>query len=99
MGMLLTSRTTPAPPFHRTGVDFAGLFVLHTGHTRKPTFVKTYAVVFVCLTMKAVHLDLCASLSTEEFLATLDRFISRRGCPAVIYSDNGTNFHGAREEI
>ncbi len=32
-------------------------------------------------------------------MATLSRFISRRGCPADIHSDNGTNFLGAREEI
>ncbi len=49
--------------------------------------------------MKAVHFDLCSSLSTKEFMAALSRFVSRRGCPAEIFSDNGTNFHGAREEI
>ena len=48
---------------------------------------------------KAVHLDLCQSLSSEDFLATLRRFVARRGCPAHLYSDNGTNFSGAREEI
>ncbi len=94
MGMLPSSRTTPAPPFYRTGVDFAGPFHIKVGHTRKPSLVKTYAVVFVCMTTKAVHLDLCASLSSKEFRATLDRFIARRGCPADIFSDNGTNFHG-----
>ncbi len=99
MGMLPSSRTTPAPPFHRTGVDFSGPFLLRLGRTHKPSYVKTYAVVFVCLTTKAIHLDLCSSLSTEDFLASLHRFISRRGCPAEIYSDNGTNFQGAREEI
>ncbi len=99
MGMLPSSRTTPAPPFYRTGVDFAGPFQLKVGHTRKPSKIKAYAVVFVCMTTKAVHLDLCASLSSTEFRATLDRFISRRGCPPDIFSDNGTNFHGAREEI
>ncbi len=66
MGMLPSSRTTPAPPFDKTGVDFAGPFMLKKGHTRKPVLVKTYAVVFVCLTTKAVHLDICSSLSTEE---------------------------------
>ncbi len=99
MGMLPSSRTTPAPPFYRTGVDFAGPFHIKVGHIRKPSLVKTYAVVFVCMTTKAVHLDLCASLSSKEFRATLDRLIARRGCPADIFSDNGTNFHGAREEI
>ena len=99
MGMLPSSRTTPAPPFDRTGVDFAGPFVLRLGHTRKPVLLKTYATVFVCLTTKAVHLDLCASLSTEDFMATFRRFVARRGCPSHMYSDNGTNFLGAREEI
>ena len=32
-------------------------------------------------------------------MATLSRFVSRRGCPAEVYSDNGTNFLGAREEM
>ena len=99
MGMLPASRTTPAPPFHRTGVDFAGPFVIRQGHTRRPVLIKTYAAVFTCLTTKAVHLDLCSSLSTEDFMATLRRFTARRGCPAEIYSDNETNFLGAREEI
>ncbi len=99
MGLLPSVRTTPAPPFSHAGVDFAGPFVLRVGHTRKPSFIKTYAVVFVCMVTKAVHLDLAASLSTTDFLATLERFVSRRGSPSVIYSDNGTNFLGAREEI
>ncbi len=100
MGMLPSSyRTTPAPPFDNTGVDFAGPFVIRQGYTRKPTLIKTYAAVFVCMCTKAVHLELCTSLSTDDFLATLQRFVARRGCPSHIYSDNGTNFLGAREEI
>jgi len=85
MGMLPASRTTPAPPFDRTGVDFV--------------LIKTYAAVFVCMCTKAIHLELCTSLSTEDFLATLRRFVARRGCPSHFFSDNGTNFLGAREEI
>ena len=99
MGMLPSYRTTPAHPFERTGVDFAGPFVIRQGYTRKPVYIKTYAAVFVCLTTKAVHLELCSSLSTEDFLATFHRFVDRRGCPAHIFTDNGTNFVGAREEI
>ena len=40
MGLLPASRTTPALPFYRTGMDFAGPF---TGYTRKPIAIKTYA--------------------------------------------------------
>lgn len=57
--LLPTSRTTPTPPFYRTGVDFAGPFMLKQGYTRKPVYIKCYAAVFICLVTKAVHLDLC----------------------------------------
>ncbi len=48
--------------------------------------------IFVCFTTKAVHLELCSDLSTEEFLACLRRLCGRWGTPATIWSDNGTNF-------
>ncbi len=99
MGLLPSYRTTPAPPFSQVGIDFAGPFTLRTGHTRKPTYLKAYAVVFICMTTRAVHFDLASSLSTEEFLATLGRFVARRGAPSVVYSDNRSNFLGAREDI
>ncbi len=58
MGMLPLSRTTPAPPFERTGMDFAGPFYIRQGKVRKPTRVKCYACLFICLTTKAVHIEL-----------------------------------------
>ncbi len=99
MGDLPTSRTTPAPPFERTGVDFAGPFLITRGNPRKPTRVKAYAAVFICLATRAVHFEVCSDLSTDSFLACLRRFIGRRGCPAHVYSDNGTNFLGAKNEL
>ncbi len=99
MGDLPTSRTTPAPPFERTGVDFAGPFLITRGNPRKPTRVKAYAAVFICLATPAVHFEVCSDLSTDSFLACLRRFIGRRGCPAHVYSDNGTNFLGAKNEL
>ncbi len=99
MGLLPLSRTTPAPPFDNTGVDFAGSLTLRLGHIRKPTYVKTYACLFVCMATNTIHIELCASLSTDDFLAALKRFIACRGCPSNVFSDNGTNFVGAREEI
>ncbi len=95
LGLLPASRTTPAPPFTETGLDFAGPFYVRRGHVRKPVLDKAYVCIFVCFTTKAVHLELCSDLSTEEFLACLRRFCGRRGTPATIWSDNGTNFVGA----
>ncbi len=98
-GLLPSSRTTPAPPFSLTGVDYAGPFITRKGHTRKPVLVKAYACLFICLTTKAIHIELCHDLSTEEFMAALRRFCARRGTPSKIHSDNGTNFVGARNEF
>ncbi len=79
---LPSQRTTPAPPFYNTGIDYTGPFIIKQGHTRKPVLLKTYACLFVCLATRAIHIELSASLSTDDFLATLRRFMALRGCPA-----------------
>ena len=38
-------------------------------------------------------------MTTEACIAALKRFVARRGVPAAIFSDNGTNFIGARKEL
>ncbi|KYN50043.1 hypothetical protein ALC62_00070, partial [Cyphomyrmex costatus] len=55
--------------------------------------------LFICLATKAIHIELAADLSTETYLNVLKRFISRRGRPAEIYSDNGLNFVGAKRKL
>lgn len=37
--------------------------------------------------------------SSANFVATFQRFVSRRGWPLNVYSDNGTNFVGAMSEL
>jgi len=92
MGLLPSTRTTPTPPFYITGVDFAGPLITRRGHTRKPVMVKAYACIFVCFTTKALHIELCLDPTTNEFM-------TRRGTPSQIHSDNGTNFVGANNEF
>jgi len=48
---------------------------------------------------KAIHLELVSDLTTENFIMALRRFVCRRGRPAKISSDNGTNFVGAHSEL
>lgn len=55
--------------------------------------------VFVCMSIKAVHLEVVSDLSSDGFLAALRRFAARRGLPEHIYSDNGTNFVGANNQL
>ncbi|XP_018406148.1 PREDICTED: uncharacterized protein LOC108782372 [Cyphomyrmex costatus] len=51
------------------------------------------------MAVKAVHLEAVSDLTTEAFLNAFKRFISRRGKPTDVYSDNGTNFVGANKEL
>ncbi|KYN09492.1 hypothetical protein ALC57_18397 [Trachymyrmex cornetzi] len=43
-----------------------------------------YITLFICFATKAIHLEATSELSTAAFLATLRRFVDRRGCPKEI---------------
>lgn len=92
-------RTYLSRPFHNTGVDFAGPFNIKSFTGRACLITKGYVCVFICFATKAIHLEPTSDLSTQSFLSAFARFIGRRGCPACIYSDNGTNFVGASESL
>lgn len=98
MANLPSVRVTPEKPFFSTGVDYAGPFFI-IDKLRSRVTIKAYLCVFVCCATKAVHLELARDISTDAFLHCLQRFLSRRGLCKNIYSDNGTNFVGARNEI
>lgn len=51
------------------------------------------------MSIKAVHFEIMSNLSSEGFLAALRRFVARRGLPQHVYSDNGTNFVGANNQL
>ncbi|XP_062712976.1 uncharacterized protein LOC109417462 [Aedes albopictus] len=97
MGELPAARVTVSRPFSKTGVDYFGPVYLRAGRGRKPT--KAYVAIFVCMATKAVHMELVSDLSTERFLQALRRFFARRGRCTDVYSDNGTNFVGARNQM
>ena len=99
MGQLPRERITPDIVFEHVGVDYAGPLYLKRGSIRKPTILKSYVSIFVSMSVKAVHLELVSDLSTESFIGCLRRFIARRGKPASIWSDHGTNFVGANRVL
>ncbi|KRZ81359.1 hypothetical protein T08_3709, partial [Trichinella sp. T8] len=68
------------------------LFVLPEGQGRNPRVNKAYVCIFTCMTTRAVHLELLREQTTDNFLQGLRRFISRRGRPRVIQSDNFRSF-------
>jgi len=100
MGSLPQARVEQTRPFLSCGVDYAGPIAVKskTGRGRH-VITKGYVVIFVCFAVKAIHIELASDLSTECFLAAFRRFVARRGKPANVYSDCGTNFVGANKEL
>ncbi|XP_011862076.1 PREDICTED: uncharacterized protein LOC105558778, partial [Vollenhovia emeryi] len=99
MGSLPASRVNVSRPFTHCGIDYAGPVILREGKRRNSRNHKAYIAVFVCFATKAVHLEIVSDLTTDAFIASLKRLISRRDKPRCIYSDNATTFVGAQKQI
>ncbi|XP_062557002.1 uncharacterized protein LOC134221844 [Armigeres subalbatus] len=97
MGDLPAARLKVARPFSKTDIDYFGPVYVRPAPRR--VAVKAYVCLFVCLCTKAVHLELVTDLSTEWFIQALIRFVSCRGPITELWSDNGTNFVGARNKL
>ncbi|GFW77056.1 integrase catalytic domain-containing protein [Trichonephila clavipes] len=99
MGNLPKERVRENFPFDCSGIDFIGAFWIKSNKQRKSSLYKTYVSIFVCFVTKAVHFELVSDLTTQTFIASLKRFIARRGRPSLIFSDNGKTFKGANAEL
>ena len=92
MADLPMERITVAKLFQTVGLDLAGPIFT------KPK-VKTYIAVFVCFVIKAVHIELVENMTKEACMSAIKRFTARRGLPQKLFSDNGRNFIGTRNDM
>ena len=99
MADLPASRVSPTRAFNTSAVDYAGPFSVKAHYLRRIQIVKIYVCLFICLSTKAVHLEVVSDLTSEAFIASLTRFVSRRGLVSHLYSDNATNFVGAARQL
>ena len=94
MAPLPESRVKQACPFAVTGLDHAGpLFCCDYPNK------KFYILLFTCGVVRAVHLELVDSVSTSDTVLALRRFVSRRGLPRVLYSDNAKGFRAVPHKL
>ncbi|XP_058817214.1 uncharacterized protein LOC131680519 [Topomyia yanbarensis] len=96
MAPLPPCRVTPfVRPFTFVGLDYFGPVFVRVGRSQ----VKRWIALFTCLTVRAVHMEVVHSLSTESCIMAVRRFVARRGPPAEFHTDNATCFQGASREL
>jgi len=73
-------RVSPGPPFSSVGVDVFGPWDVVTRRTRGgAASSKCWAVLYTCLTSRAIHLEMIEELSTSLFINATRRFVAIRG--------------------
>ena len=91
-------RVEDCPAFTSVGIDFAGPLYIRKQNSSND-MRKIYIALFTCATSRAIHLELVDDLETDTFLRCLRRFISRRGIPSLITSDNAKTFKSASKRL
>lgn len=100
MSDLPLERVEQVSPFSYVGVDVFGPWQIVSRRTRGGNAAsKRWAVLFTCLTIRAVHIEVIEDMSSSAFINALRRFVSVRGKVKLYRSDRGTNFVGAVDSI
>ncbi|KAI7789362.1 hypothetical protein IRJ41_022847, partial [Triplophysa rosa] len=100
MADLPADRVSTDPPFMNVGLDVFCPWSVAAQRTRDGhAQSKRWAVIFTCMSVRAVHIELIESLDTSSFINALRRFLAIRGPVKLIRSDRGTNFVGACKEL
>ena len=75
-------------PYQHVGIDFTGHLYIQSERGN----VKMFLLVFTCLNVRAVHIELLPDMSTHHFLMAFMRFCNLYTIPRYIYSDNARTF-------
>lgn len=81
--------------FHHCGIDLFGPIFVTVKRSRE----KRWGVVFTCLVVRAVYIDLVPDLTADSLILSIRSCNARRGPIRHIYSDCGTNMKGANNEL
>lgn len=82
-------------PFSFAGLDYFGPMNVKVGRQSH----KRWGVIYTCLTIRAVWIDVVPSYDTTACILSIRDFINREGVVQEFYSDNGSYFKGADNEL
>ena len=81
-------KVTFQSPYQHTGMDFTGHVYVKIGNET----VKMYILVFTCLNIRSIHLELVPSMNSTHFLQAFIRFCNLYCIPETVFSDNASTF-------
>ena len=100
MADLPPERLSFSPPFTYVGLDVFGPWNVVTRRTRGGAAQsKRWAILFTCMSTRAVHVEVIESMDSAGCINALRRFFALRGPAKQLRSDQGTNFIGASSEL
>ncbi|XP_070206448.1 uncharacterized protein [Littorina saxatilis] len=100
MASLPADRVLPSAPFSHVGVDVFGPWSVVARKTRGGlSNAKRWAVIFTCMAIRAIHIEILEEISSSSFINSLRRFVALRGPVTELRSDRGTNFVGAAAHL
>ena len=77
-----------AKPFAAICLDLLGPIVVKAMANKRAN-MKVWPILFVCQATGAMHMELMHNYGTEALLLQWDRFVSIRGTPTKVVSDQG----------
>ena len=98
MSVLPKCLQVPAPPFTNIGVDLLGPIIIKA-MVNKRAKMKVWVVIFVCVNVKAVSMELAPGYSTNDFLLAYSSHASQRGEPLFVHSDRGSQLVAAQRNL
>ena len=85
-------RVNLVKPFNHTGIDYTGHLFVKDSKTDSNEKQKFYILIFTCLNIRAIHIELVSDMTVKQFVLAFQRFINLYGIPSTIYSDNARTF-------
>lgn len=90
MRLVYTLRLRLEASFRHKGIDYTRHLWIREGERK----VKMYLLIFICLSVGAVHIEVVSDIRVLSFLQALVRFPNLYCIPSVIYSNNTKIFLG-----
>ena len=79
-------------PLKNIGIDYAGPIYYKEKSDLSHIMQKCYILLIACSSTRAIHLEVTCDVNATSLVLALRQFISRKGIPRVIFSDNFKSF-------